>query len=122
MINEINPWDYDEPIAEHITVPPWIEQDITFADVAAIYQGGCESGAYMPACTYHEARKTMSEHGDDVLDYLDDWGGSEELIDLSDHSWSGLACHLLSSAVDLWANVIYDDLVAILEDKQEEDG
>jgi len=47
--------DYDDPITSYIetfTIPQWIEQDITPSTVAAILQGGCESGAYMPAVTY----------------------------------------------------------------------
>ena len=51
-------------------VPNWIEQDITHADIAAIVQGGCASGAYMPAVTYATAAAVMAEHGDDVLQYL----------------------------------------------------
>ena len=47
-------WNDDTPITDldvDIEVPGWIEQDISPQDVAAIVQGGCESGAYMPAVT-----------------------------------------------------------------------
>ena len=48
-------WNDDTPISAldvDIEIPRWIEQDISPQDVAAIVQGGCESGAYMPAVTY----------------------------------------------------------------------
>ena len=35
-----------------IDVPRWIEQDIDCGMVASVLQGGCASGAYMPAVTY----------------------------------------------------------------------
>ena len=67
-------WNNDTPIADldtDIVVPAWIESDISPHDVAAIYQGGCDSGAYMPAVTYSDAKATMAKHGDDVLQYID---------------------------------------------------
>ena len=106
----MNLWNYDDPItsyrslrkAESLSVPQWIEQDITPSTVAAILQGGCESGAYMPAVTYYQAEKTMGEHGDDVLQYIDVMLG--EIPKPSDStSWSGLAVYYLSTAVELWA-------------------
>ena len=75
-----------------LTPPAWITQPLSPADIAAILQGGCDSGAYMPAVTYHEARVTMAEHGDDVLGYLDEFG-VEWPRETSGLSWSGLACY-----------------------------
>lgn len=101
-------WNLEEPIQsydclEDIEVPRWIDQDISPNDVAAILQGGCASGAYMPAVTYHQAIATMSEHGDAVLQYIQDALG--ELPKPSDdESWSGMACFYLSAAVELWAS------------------
>jgi hypothetical protein len=81
--------------------PAWITETLSPADIAAISQGGCESGAYMPACTYHEAATTMAEHGDEVLDYLQDCTGE---LPTPPHniSWSQLACFYLSNAVELF--------------------
>jgi len=94
-----------------VTVPMWIDQDITVQTVAAIQQGQCESGAYMPAVTYHAAAETMSEHGDSVLQYLEDALG--ELPPLPNNtSWSGIACHFLAYAVDMWADLTADQLEA----------
>ena len=79
--------------------PDWITSPLSPNDIAAILQGGCESGAYMDAVTYYTAAKTMAEHGDDVLDYLQQWTG-ELPTHADDISWSGLACFYLSAAVE----------------------
>lgn len=103
----MNLWNFDRPIAElDIDVPAWIEDDITGRDIAAIEQGGCASGAYMPAVTYHTAAQTMSKHGDDVLEYLQDVYG-ELPTPAKGESWSGIACHYLSLAVETWALGVY---------------
>lgn len=108
-------WNHDTAVAElGLTVPAWIEQTITAYDVAAITQGGCASGAYMPAVTYHTAKETMNEHGDDVLQYIEDTMG--ELPDVTGESWAGMACKYLSAAVELWASSIEDELADTLQD------
>ena len=81
--------------------PKWITEALTPADIAAINQGGCASGAYMPAVTYFQAVETMSEHGDDVLQYIQDQYG-EIPKPKDDESWSGIACFYLSLAVELF--------------------
>jgi hypothetical protein len=92
-----------------LNLPVWIDQDISPSDVAAIVQGGCASGAYMPAVTYHQALATMSEDGDEVLQFIEDSLG-ELPTPPRDTSWSGLACFYLSCAVELWASSIEDEL------------
>lgn len=94
----------------NISIPAWIEQDISPYTIAAVVQGGCESGAYMPAVTYHMALKTMSEHGDDVLQYIEDQGIEFEFGTLDETSWSGLASKCLSVAVYLWACSVESEL------------
>jgi hypothetical protein len=94
----------------YIAVPRWIEQDITVADVVAITEGGCASGAYMPAVTYHSALRTMSDYGDEVLDYLNDSGMDASLAVANSSGWSGMVCDLLSAAVEAWA---YDASLAL---------
>jgi hypothetical protein len=89
-------------------MPAWLESDITPADVAAIVQGGCASGAYMPAVTYHTAAKTMQEHGDDVLQYIEDALG--DLPSVSGQGWAQMACTYLSCAVELWASSVEGQL------------
>lgn len=102
-------YDLDFPVSHHpdIDVPSWIESDITFADVAAICEGGCASGSYMPAVTYHEASATMADHGDDVLEYLD---GEGVQVSTTGESWSGIAVAFLSAAVESWAMTVQDQV------------
>jgi len=96
--------DWRDNITDMQNQPDWItcNQSLDFADIQAIQQGGCESGAYMPAVTYYTASQTMAIHGDDVLQYIEDSLG--EIPDLpKDSSWSGIAVFFLSYAVELWA-------------------
>jgi hypothetical protein len=104
-------WNCETPVADLLgeRIPEWIEQDISPYDIAAIVQGGCASGAYMPAVTYHRAAAIMAEHGDDVLDYITQSTGHLPLAP-ADTSWSGLACFYLSCAVELWASGIHREL------------
>ena len=111
-------WNNESAIADlddGPDVPPWIEQDISPSDVAAIVQGGCDSGAYMPAVSYQAARSVMNDHGDDVMNFLEEVNGeipgAPEPI-----SWDGMACHYLSCAVKLWAMLAHDKLEEILDD------
>jgi len=115
--------NYKDPIADltsEIWIPRWVDQDISPSTVAAILQGGCASGAYMPAVTYSDSVETMQRHGDaedGVLAYLEDILGELPPPPLDDSSWSGLAYHYVTHAVELWAASIEDDLRRILADK-----
>jgi hypothetical protein len=56
-------WNCEQPVTDLLgnhAVPDWVQSDISPYDVAAIVQGGCASGAYMPAVTYYTARNTMN--------------------------------------------------------------
>lgn len=92
-----------------VNLPEWIDPEISAATIAAIVQSGCASGAYMPAVTYYDALNTMAAYGDDVFGYIDDVLG-ELPAPQGDVSWSGMACHYLSLAVELWANDIMNQL------------
>lgn len=100
-------------------IPEWIEQDISFYDVQNIIEGGCASGAYMPAVTYFKANKTMSQHGNDVLQYLEDNLGEIPTPKKID-SWTGLAVYYLSSAVELWASTVSDELIELIDDQNDD--
>ncbi len=96
----------------NIEIPAWIDEDISPNDVAAICQGGCASGAYMPAVTYYKALKTMQEHGDDVLQYIED--NMDELpAPKKGESWAGMAVFYLSVAVELWASSVEGELESL---------
>jgi hypothetical protein len=73
----------------------------------------------MPAVTYWQALETMSEHGDDVLQFIEDAIGEAPYPDC-DTGWAGLACHFLSMAVELWCSGVEDELESILEKMGEE--
>ena len=110
----INIWDIDEPVETFgVDVPPWVAEDITATDLAAIMQGGCASGAYMPAVTYCEALDIMREYGDEVLDYIE--GAAGGLPRVNGQSWSQMACTYLSAAVELWAPTAIGEVVTSLE-------
>ena len=96
--------------------PDWITQPLSPADIAAINQGGCASGAYMPAVTYYDAAQTMAVHGDDVLQYIEDIYG-EVPAPNSDDSWSQYACFYLSLAVETFC-LGYNDLADWDDDEE----
>lgn len=111
-------WNTDQPVTDFdIDVPAWVSHDITACDIAAIVQGGCASGAYMPAVTYSIASDTMAKHGDDVLQYIEDHIG--ELPECTGESWQGMAVLFLSCAVELWASSIEDELIEAIEETME---
>ena len=99
--------DLRDVVAQLKGQPEWLTDMEPIEDLAtihAIQQGGCASGAYMPAVTYYTAQQTMGEHGDDILDYLKESGmDSFPAIDIDD-SWAGYCCTLVSCAVELWAS------------------
>ena len=119
----MNTIDSTFPITSYcpdIDLPAWItDREITLDDIDAICQGGCASGAYMPAVTYYDASVTMGEHGDDVLDYIDSAMG--ELPSIGGQSWSQMACTYLSAAVEIWASSVQEDAQRALDDLATED-
>lgn len=104
--------------SEFLNVPAWIDQSITCSTVAAILEGGCASGSYMPAVTYRDALETMREHGDDVLEYVETSYGELPAVKAGE-SWAGLACFYLSAAVELWASGAAETIVRALADSAE---
>ena len=115
-------WELDDAITDYPefeemenTVPDFIESDISPYTVAGICKGGCESGSYMPAVTYADAIETMSEHGDDVLQYIEDTSG-ELPQPKPGESWSGMAVFFLSVAVEMWASTAQEELCQLMED------
>jgi hypothetical protein len=107
-------WNCETSVADLlcIDIPDWIESDIAASTIASIVQGGCNSGAYMPAVTYQIAVREMAQHGDDVLDYILDYMGDIPPPDKNEN-WSGMACFYLSYAVELWAGDILCQLESL---------
>lgn len=83
------------------------------AELHSIMQGGCASGAFMSAVTYYRASEVMAEHGNDVLDFVEDSLG-ELPTPPKGESWSGMAVFYLSCAVELWcgqfSEIYYSEL------------
>lgn len=105
-------WNNENPVSEYVEVPRWIDQDITVSDVAA-REYACASGAYMPSVEYATALNIMNEHGDEIMDFLDETIGSGEILQgavQEDVSWAGLAVRFVSAAVELWAVQVQDEL------------
>lgn len=107
-------WNSDATVAATlgVSIPHWIDQEIGVSTVASIVQSGCNSGAYMPAVTYWQAKETMGNFGDDVLQYIEDALGElpSPFDTYESVSWGGMACFYLSLAVELWAG----DALALL--------
>lgn len=99
-IEDYSPCNDDRKVPNQ---PQWIG-DLTYADCAAIRQGGCDSGAYMPAVTYATALDVMNKWGDCILDYLQDNCGEESIpAPPKGSTWAGIACYYYSYAVELFA-------------------
>ncbi len=119
-------WEHpDQELPDDIEVPSYVTNPgdgsaPSTHDVAAILQGGCESGAWMPAVTYWAALETMRRDGDAVLDALQSAGLDATLLLDSEGSWAAWACDLVSAAVELWAASIADDLADLLDEAAEE--
>ena len=113
-------WNCESAVADLLDceIPAWIEQDINVMTIASICNGGCASGSYMPAVWYDDALRTMSEHGDDVLQYIDDVLGELPAIPKGE-SWAGMACFFLSYAVELWAGSVMAQLEELELEEEE---
>jgi hypothetical protein len=75
IINEECPSELRNVVERLNDQPKWLQSMGVIEEMCtlqSISQGGCASGAYMPAVTYHTALETMLEHGDDILSYIED--------------------------------------------------
>ena len=75
------------------------------SEIVAIHEGGCASGAFMPAVTYNTALLVMNEYGDDILEFI-----KEDLgyipAPKQGESWAGMAVYYVAMAVELWVGVM----------------
>lgn len=108
-------WENDALVKDlGINVPTWIDQGISTATVAGILQGGCASGAYMPAVEFYTAAKIMEKHGDAVLELLSE---REDPVTLPDGcGWGEVPSAVLVLAVEYWAVGVEEELIEALED------
>lgn len=78
------------------------------SEMQAILQGGCASGAFMPAVTYGTAMQVMCEHSDSVESNIT---CVEELtFKPSEDSFSHFCTELVSTAVEDWCQHFSDIL------------
>ena len=99
------------------TLPDWLDIDSipTAADefpgwIRDLRDYGTSSGQYMPAVTYYDAKRTMGQHGDEVVEYIYElWGPDLPEIETG-MSWGQICCHYLCIAVELWAGQVCCEL------------
>ena len=112
----------DKALPKEVEVPgfaidPRDRRAPTAHDLAAILEGGCASGAWMPAVTYWSALQIMSEWEGRVMCSIEDAGMEpSDVIDPHD-SWSGWACSLVSCAVELWAAEVGEQVADLLDEE-----
>lgn len=80
----------------------------SISELQSIIQCGCASNAHS-SVYYYDANKCMSEHGDSVLEYIENSIG-ELPAPKEGSSWSQLASDYLSAAIELWCGNFADDL------------
>lgn len=81
-------------------------------ELKSIKEGGCESGAYMPAVTYCTALKCMTDHYEEIESILQDHGFETFDFNLERESFSGFCVRLVSMAVELWVSSIETDHIS----------
>lgn len=109
LLENMDRYDVADFISKVNDQPDFIESMGVIEDVAeliAIYEGGCASGAYMPAVTYFTAKKTFIEYEDKLCDYVDGYGLSLDL-DKGD-CFSNFCAKVCSAAVESWVSSFSD--------------
>ena len=114
----------DKDLPEEVEVPRFVLDPgdgtaPTVHDLAAILQGGCASGAWMPAVTYWSALQIMSEWEGRVMCSIEDHGLEPSMVIDPHDSWSGWATSLVSCAVELWAAEVGDRVADLLDEEDE---
>lgn len=82
----------------------------TIGEIQAVLQGGCESGAYMPACTYHTALATMNEHSNEIFDFIQEQIGELPQVPDRYQHWAGMASFYCIVAVEAWCQQFSNEL------------
>ena len=102
-------YSVDRPVYDYGIEPPhWISETISTLDVAAIIEGGCQSGTYPPAVEYRQALETMRRYGDEIFEFIKD--NQWELPRFEITSWKAGAVEIVSTAVEMWCNNVADEL------------
>lgn len=80
----------------------------SIGELQSIIQCGCASDAHK-SVYFYDAQKCMSEHGDEVLGFIEDFCG-ELPTPPTGFGWGELASHYLSYAIELWCTQFDDAL------------
>lgn len=110
---EANLLTHRDILLEDPSEPVYAREFVYCCTIRDLCNGGCQSGCYMPAVTYAIALDTMTSHGDDVFDYIEQIYGEIPMPPEEDFrrgQWSGLACWYLSFAVELWASCVLSEI------------
>lgn len=92
--------------------PPFLEfmgAIDSISEIQAILQGGCASGAYMPAVTYSTSLECMAQCSDSVEKQLAEMD-LEFSFNPANDSFSGFCVDLCSAAVEAWCYQFADIL------------
>ena len=80
----------------------------SISELQSLIQCGCASNAHR-SVYYYEASQCMAKHGDDVLEFIENYLG-EIPAPQTGCSWSQLGSNYLSTAIELWCGQFADDL------------
>lgn len=97
LCDECGPWQYAEQPSFVVDVQP-----LSGTDIAAVIQGGCASGAWMPAVTYNRAAEILRDHEGEVFVLLEDAGIDPATLPGASRSYRQFGCDLVSAAVEVW--------------------
>ena len=102
-------YSVDRPVSDYGIEPPgWISEPISTLDVAAIIEGGCQSGTYPPAVEYRQALETMNAYGDEIIEFIANNQWETPRFEIT--SWKAGAVKIVSLGVELWCSNISDEL------------
>ena len=103
---ESNGYDIDEFREMIANQPDFIKKMgaiDSISDLQAIEQGGCESGAYMPAVTYYTAKNIMVEYHSEIENIVSDVV-DHFMFNPAIDGFDGFCVEIVSIAVECWVS------------------
>ena len=99
-----NSRDWREIVEAMNNQPSFLEYELDVSDIQAILQGGCASGAYMPAVTYHTAEETMKQHSRAIEEQIEPIAYDLDGIkwNVEEETFSAFCVKCVSLAVESW--------------------
>lgn len=117
IINELGRTDLESFLESMNDQPEFLkfmgEIDSVY-ELISIYEGGCASGAYMPAVTYYTANQCMaSDAASSVEDEISDYG--DITFNPAEESFSQFASKLCAMAVESFVQK-HSEVIEVLQD------